>query len=155
MDLFAELKLLVATQVNMPTASGDAFTHCNVEVPLDRQLVMVMVMETLLLLRGSPLCVHSSEGRGTPSKLHIRVKVPSTSNDSKRLLAVVTSGAANIMSRENTITITMLLLCCLVIIKCRVHMNILIVFSIEIHLHWVRVIGSSRSSSKNRLEMQL
>ena len=36
MDLFAELKLLVATQVNMPTASGDAFTHCNVEVPLDR-----------------------------------------------------------------------------------------------------------------------
>ena len=33
MDLFAEPKLFVATQVNMPTVSGDAFTHCNVEVP--------------------------------------------------------------------------------------------------------------------------
>ena len=113
MDLFAEPKLLVATQVNVPTVSRDAVTHCNVEVPLDRPLVLVMVMETLLLLRGSPLCIHSSKGRGTPSKLHIRVKVPSMSNDSKRLLVVVTSGAANIMSRENTITTTMLLLCCI------------------------------------------
>ena len=114
-----------------------------------------MVTESVLLLRGIPLCVHSSEGRGTPSKLHIRVKVPSMSNDSKRLLLVVTTGATSIMSRENTITITMLLLCCLVIINCRVYMNILIVFSIEIHLHWVCVIGSSRGSRKNRLEMQL
>ena len=113
MDLFAEPKLLVATQVNMPTVSGDAFTHCNVEVPLDRPMVEAMVMESLLLLIVSPLCVHSSEGRGTPSKLHIRVKVPSTSNDSKTLLLIVTSGAANIMSRENTITTTMLLLCCI------------------------------------------
>ena len=111
--------------------------------------------ESLLLLIGSPLCVHSSVGRGTPSKLHIRVKVPSMSNDSKRLLLVVTTGAASIMSGENTINITMLLLCCLVIIKCRVYINILIVFSIEIHFHWVRVIGSSRGGSKNRLEMQL
>ena len=81
--------------------------------------------------------------------------MPSMSHDSKRLLLVVTTGAASIMSRENTINITMLLLCCLVIIKCRVYMNILIVFSIEIHLHWLRVIGSSRGSSKNSLEMQL
>ena len=66
-------------------------------------------MESLLLLIGSPLCDHSSEGRGTPSKLHIRVKVPSTSNE----LVIVTSGPANIISRENTITTTMLLLCCI------------------------------------------
>ena len=69
------------------------------------------MMESLPLLIGSPFCVHSSEGRGTPSKLHIRVKVPSTSNDSKTLLVIVTSGPANIMSRENSITTTMLLLC--------------------------------------------
>ena len=107
MDLFAEPKMLVATQVNMPTVSGDAFTHCNVEVPLDRSLVLVMVMETLLLLRGSPLCIHTSKGRGTPSKLHVRVKVLFMSSNSLRLLVVVTSGAAKIVSRENTV-ITML-----------------------------------------------
>ena len=112
-------------------------------------------MESLLLLIRSPLCDHSSEVRGTPSKLHIRVKVPFMSNDSKRLLLVVTTGAASIISGENTITITMLLFCCLVIIKSRVYINILIVFSIEIHFHWVRVIGSSRGSSKNSLEMKL
>ena len=107
MDLFAEPKLLEATQVNMPTVSRDEFTHCNVEVPLDRSLVLVMVMESLLLLRGSPLCIHSSDGRGTPSKLHIRVKVLFMSSNSQRLLVVVTSGAAKIVSRENTV-ITML-----------------------------------------------
>ena len=112
MDLFAEPKLLVATQVNMPTVPGETFTHCNVEVPLDRPLVVVMMMDSLLLLRGSPLCIHSSEGRGTPSKPHIKVKVPSMSNNSKRLLVVVTFGAANIMSKENTITTTMQLCCC-------------------------------------------
>ena len=107
MDLSAEPKLLEATQVNMPTVSGDAFTHCNVEVPLDRPLVLVMVMETLLLLRGSPLCIHSSEGIGTPSKLHIRVKVPSMSNDSKTLFLVSTSGASKKVNRENIITTKM------------------------------------------------
>ena len=110
MDLFAEPKLLVPAQVNVPTVSRDAFTHCNVEVPLDRPLVVVMVTESVLLLRGIPLCIHSSKGRGAPKKLHIRVKVPSMSNDSKRLLLVVKTGAASIMSRENTINITMLLL---------------------------------------------
>ena len=104
MDLFAEPKLLVATQVNVPTVSGDTFTHCDVEVPLERPLVVEMVMDSLLLLRGSPLCFHSNKGRGTPLKLHISVKVPFMSNNSKRLFVVVTSGAANIMNRENTIT---------------------------------------------------
>ena len=104
MDLFAEPKLLVATQVNVPTVSGDTFTHCNVEVPLERPLVVEMVMDSLLLLRGSPLCIHSNKGKGTPLKLHISVKVPFMSNNSKRLFVVVTSGAANIMRRENTIT---------------------------------------------------
>ena len=114
MDLSAEPKLLEATQVNVPTVSGDAFTHCSVELPLDRLLLLVMVMEALLLLRDSPLCIHTSKGRGTPSKLHIRVKVPFMSSNSQRLLVVVTSGAAKIVSRGNAVK-TMLLDCHIVV----------------------------------------
>ena len=33
MDLFADPKLLVETQVNVPTVSGVTLTHCNVEMP--------------------------------------------------------------------------------------------------------------------------
>ena len=95
MDRLAEPKLLVATHVNVPAESVDTSAHCNVDVPLDRlAVVVVMAIEGFLLLRGSPLCIHSSEGRGIPSKLHFRVNVLLTSKIFMDLLEVVTSGAS-------------------------------------------------------------
>ena len=66
----------------------------------DRLLVLVMVIESLLLLTGSPLCSHFSEGGGIPSKVHIRVKVLFMLKDSKRRLVVFTLGTANGEKRE-------------------------------------------------------
>ena len=92
-DLLAEPKLLVATQVNIPMASTVTFTHCNVKVPLEKLLVKVMVIEPILLLRGCPLCNHPIVGKGIPSKSHVRVKFPFMSKYSTALLVAVTLGA--------------------------------------------------------------
>lgn len=95
-DLLSEPWLLVATQENVPAAPKGTFIHCSVEISLDG--VVVMVIE-LLLLRGSPLYIHSSVGEGTPSKLHHRAKVLPTSNISMGVLEVFTSGASSIVRR--------------------------------------------------------
>ena len=58
-NLFANPMLLLTAQENIPEALY-TFTHCSVEVRLEK--LVVMVIESLLLLRGNPLYFHSTEG---------------------------------------------------------------------------------------------
>ena len=98
--LLPEPIVLLATHSKVPAASVGTFSHSNVKVPPDSLLVvLVTVMESLLLLTGSPLCIHSNKGRGIASKLHSKVKVLSTSNAAVSLL-VKTSGISKCERRE-------------------------------------------------------
>ena len=84
--------MLLAEHSNNPAALAGAFCHTNVEVPPDVVLLVVVIMiELLLLIRSAPLCLHTNMGRGIPSKIHTKIKVPFTAV----ALVASTSGESN------------------------------------------------------------
>ena len=93
--------------MNSPPALRGTFIHCSVEVSLYAIITMI-VIESLLSLRGNPLCVHVSEGGGKPPTTQLSAKVRPSLKVSKGLLGVFTLGGSTVCNIIVVVTVIIL-----------------------------------------------